>query len=244
MPNTYDLKSKVQRAIASLLVGQGAAGSTWQNTFAGEYSSGNRDLPNTSIECLEGVEEDFTGNYRFHGRIVFRDDATLQPNVASPQTPFLNARQRVDQIIGLLVQTEDATTMDYSRMLINLYGNALAVDASNGAISAATEMAEANSDMTDFSMLYWRVTDYGQAQKMGAEGGLYFEREIGFECVACNLGGFDSSEGMVFAQVSDGQLVPLVDDSGNVIASRFIDQVTGKLVYVRVVDGQFVLSSE
>jgi hypothetical protein len=189
MPNTYDLKSKVQRAIAATIIGQGAAGSTWQNTFAGEYSSNDRILPDTSVECLEGIEEDFTGNYRFHGRIVFRDDATVQPNAPTPQTPFLNARTRVDQIIGVLVQSEDKTTMDYSRRLINQYGNALAVDASNGAIQASVNQAVANSDMTDFSLLYWRIADYGQAEKLGTEGGLYFQREIGFECVACNLGG-------------------------------------------------------
>ena len=79
--------------------------------------------------------------------------------------------------------------MDYSRRLINQYGNALAVDASNGAIQASVNQAVANSDMTDFSLLYWRIADYGQAEKLGTEGGLYFQREIGFECVACNLGG-------------------------------------------------------
>ena len=54
------------------------------------------------------------------------------------------------------------------------------------------------------------------------------------------------SEGMLFpplpAFVDDGEMVPTVDNSGNVTSWPFIDQTTGLVVYVRVSDGAFTIS--
>ena len=55
------------------------------------------------------------------------------------------------------------------------------------------------------------------------------------------------TEGLNFplipAVISGGQMTPTVDDSGSVISWPFRDQVTGSIVYVRIVDGAFQFSN-
>lgn len=188
--NTYDLKSKIQRAIQALLIGTGV-GST-QDTFISEVSAATRALPNTSIDAGHGTEEDFTGNYRFHGRIIFHDAATQQPDQPDPQAPAAAAQARFNAVIGQLVQGSDgvipgtSTTMDVSRQLLNQYGNALAIDPSNGQNPVFAQAAADNADMADFSLLYWRISDYGTPEK-GNDDVSYYKREVWFECVANNL---------------------------------------------------------
>jgi hypothetical protein len=82
-PNSLDLQSKIPRAIRALIIstGVGNAGNTYA-AFAASMSI-NRGLPNTTIICDgEGMPDELgTGNFRFpEVRIIFRDNATPQPN--------------------------------------------------------------------------------------------------------------------------------------------------------------------
>lgn len=192
MGNTFDLKTKVQRALQAFLIGTGVGSPA--DTFASEVSTGEHKLPCTIIDAGHGVEEDFTGNYRFHGRIIFHDDATQQPNQPDPTAPMASAQARVNAILGQLTQSTDGftptsgTTMVAAMQLINQYANALAIDPSNGANQIWAQSAADNADMADFSMLYWRISDYGLPEKADADV-TYYKREIYFECLACNSGG-------------------------------------------------------
>ena len=184
MGDTFDLKTKVDRAVYALIVGMGVGNKN--NTYPGEATIGSRTLPNTTIDSGECFEEDLQpGNFRFPGgKISFRDDATLQPNESNPQAPFLLAQQRVTAIIGQLVLSDDQTTLDYTRRQLNYWGRLLATDASNETDATAAQTAANNQDMLDFTLLYWRITDYGVPKKI--EGVTFYEREVMFECVACN----------------------------------------------------------
>src|SRR5579872_2135561 len=188
MADTFDLKTKIERAIYALILNAGLG--TPDNVWPGMASRTDEDrtLPNTTIEAGEGREDVFMGNYRFErGTVCFYDRAANDPSSTNPQEAFLAASQRSTSIIYLLVQSDDQTTMDYSRRLLNAAGRALAVDLSNGANAAMKQAALNNADMTDFTLIYWRVVDYGVTREVKAEGGgLYFERELGFECLACN----------------------------------------------------------
>ena len=185
MANTFDLQSKLNRAIYALIIRTGIGDSA--NTFAGEVSSQPRTLPNTTIEAGEGNEESSMGNFRFHGVITFRDDAILQPNQANPQAPFIAAQTRSSAIIEQLVLSDGSPEMEVTRQNLNTYGRALAVDPSNGATLALAQDAAANADMVDFTALYWRITDYGTTRRAGGEKeGVFFEREVAFESLCCN----------------------------------------------------------
>jgi len=185
MANTFDLESKLNRAIYALIVFTGVGDA--KSIFAGEVSSQERTLPNTTIISGEGNEEFDLGNYRFHGKISFRDDGVLQPNMANPEQPFLNARNRVSAIIEQLSLSDGSAEMEVTRQNLNAYGRMLAVDPTNGADAGSAQNASNNSDMTDFTVLYWRVTDYGTSRQASVDtGGLFYEREVFFEALACN----------------------------------------------------------
>jgi len=184
MGDTFDLKTKVQRAVAALIIGQGVG--TVLNTYPGEATIGGRTLPNTTIDAGECFEEDLQpGNFRFPGgRINFRDDGKIQPDDPNPQGPFLRAQQRVSAIIEQLVLSDDGTTLDYTRRQLNTFGRAMAVDPTIGADANAAQTAANNLDMADLTFLYWRITDYGEPKKN--EGVTFYERDVMFECVVCN----------------------------------------------------------
>ena len=182
MADSYDLKTKIPRAIMALIVGTGTG--TVDNVYPGEATQTvtNRILPNTTIECDDGFEEDLQpGNFRFTGKITFRDDGTTQPNDTA-NAPFLRAQQRVSAIITQLVLSDDQTTKDYTRRQLNTFGRALATSQNPGN-PVADQWAAISQDMVDFTLLYWNITDYGSPKKTE---GTFFERVIEYECVACN----------------------------------------------------------
>ena len=144
--NTFDLESKLNRAICALIVQSGTGRNG--NTFAGYVSSEFRTLPNTTVTSGEGNEEDFIGNFKFFGKIVFEDPGTLQPGMANPQQPFLDAQTRTSTIISQLVQSDGSPEMEASRVLITNAGRSLALDPSNGANPTIAALAETNADMT------------------------------------------------------------------------------------------------
>jgi hypothetical protein len=183
MADSFDLKTKVERAVFALIVGTGTGNSN--NTFPGEATSQDRALPNTTIDAGEGIEADLQpGNFTFHtGKIIFHDDAVIQPGNPNPNGPFLAAQNRVSAIITQLVQSDDLTTQDYTRRQLNTFGRALAV-AVDPNDPKSVQLAANNQDMPDFTLLYWRVTDYGTPKK--EENVTFYERVVLFECAACN----------------------------------------------------------
>ena len=184
MANTFDLESKLNRAIYALIVGTGVG--TPVNTFAGDVSSQPRTIPSTTIRAGEGHEESSLGNFRFCGQIMFRDEGINQPQTGNPNAAFMQAQQRVSAIISELVQSDGSPEMEVSRQLITSYGRALAVDKTNGAEQAAAQSAAANADMVDFTMIYWRVVDYGTTRQSKELDSVFYEREIIFEALCCN----------------------------------------------------------
>ncbi len=185
MGDTFDLKSKIPRAIGALIVGTGVG--TVKNVFPGEASQTqtNRALPNTTILCDDGYEDEWQpGNFHFSGKITFHDDGTTQPNETNPNGPFLRAQQRVSAIITQLVLSDDGSTKDYTRRQLNYWGRLLATDPTNGADAVAAQAAANNQDMLDLTFIFWNTTDYGSSKK--TENVTFIEREITFECVACN----------------------------------------------------------
>lgn len=239
--NTYDLKTKVERAIAQMIVTNGAG--TWLNTFPGEATGDTgHELPNTVIDAGIGDEDDFTGNYRFFGKIIFTDMALNQPTVNDTLESFSAAQQRVSTIIGLFVQTDDQTTMDYSRKLINGAANSMAFDFSNGQDPVQEEFAEDNSDMTDFALTFWRIIGYGRpVKKESVDGGLYYERVVEFECQAANSQVGDVAQyTQIPVQVSNGGLqVTLAGTSA--VQWPFLDSGTDEIVWFGIVNGEIVI---
>jgi hypothetical protein len=188
MANTFDLKTKIERAIFALLTTTGVtqAAQTFPGTAANMTI--DRPLPCTTIDAGEGLNEDFQpGNYRFvKGKIILQDVATQQPADPNYQSAFVAARKRADAVIGTLVQSDDDTTMDYTRRLLNTVGRQMAIDASGGADPVQKLAASNNCDMADFTLLYWILQDYGDPKLENGGDVSYFERELLFECVACN----------------------------------------------------------
>ena len=187
MGDTFDLQTKIPRAIAALIIGTNVG--TVNNTYPGEATATvtNRTLPNQTITCGDGFEEDLQpGNFRFTGTINFRDDGTTQPNETNlPNGPFIRAQQRVSPIITQLVLSDDGTTKDYTRRQLNAWGRKMAATVANGGTASSDQDAANNADMADFTFIYWNITDYGTPKKTES-GGTFVERDITFECVACN----------------------------------------------------------
>lgn len=182
--NTFDLESKLNRAIYATIISTGAGKPG--NTFAGYVDSENRPIPNTTIISGEGEEEYGLGNYRFFGKIIFRDSATLQPEMSNPRQPFLDAQNRTSSIISQLVQSDGSSEMEVSRSLINSAGRAMAIDPTNGANQIFSDLALVNADMVDFTIIYWRIIAYGSVKSTKSTGNTNYERETLFEALCCN----------------------------------------------------------
>lgn len=230
MADSFDLPTKINRAIYALIVGTGVG--LPENTFAGDATSSNRKLPNTSIMAGEGFDEG-QGNYRFPAcKIIFRDKETVQPNDPNPNSAFLAAQTRVSAIIEQLALSDDGTTMDYTRRQIEAYGRQMAVDVSGGTNPVMAQSMANNLDMENFSLIYYAITDYGSAKKVE---GLYFEREVFFECLACNSDLDD-------IQVPDSPIVSMGGQNVPVLMNntvlRIFDPLLGKFRLIQSVGGE------
>jgi len=176
-----DLQSKLARAIRAVLIDQNAV--TLENCYP-EPANDVRALPNTTIQCEDGVEFEGPGNWKFpSARLVFRDRAVAQANESEAQ-PRIDANARLTAIKNALMRSTDGTTYDFIRSELCRLGNAMAVDASNGADPVQVQFAVDNADMADFTCLFWMPGLVSAPTK--AADGTYWEREMAFEAVACD----------------------------------------------------------
>lgn len=177
-PNS-DLQSKINRAIRAVLIDRGAVNE--DNCFA-DPESADRILPNSTISTGEGNPFDGPGNWQFPEILInIRDEATVQPNMAS-EDPRLAANVRATAIWNALNRSDDETTLYFTASEITRLGRALAVAMDSS--PAAVAFAAANADMAEFTCLWWEAAAQGPAKKH--EDGTFWSRDFVFSCVACN----------------------------------------------------------
>jgi hypothetical protein len=88
--------------------------------------------------------------------------------------------------VNALMLSEDGHTLDYTARRLTTLGRALAVDESAGADEAMALRAAQNADMADFTVLWWEAAGQGAADLAGNNSGTYWQRDLQFNCVACN----------------------------------------------------------
>ena len=180
-----DLQSKINRAIRAWLINQGAVAAA--NCITAP-SSAKRPLPLTDIDADRikqgATPADGPGNWHFANvSIILEDSAVVLPG-DDPDSQRVLANDHFTAVWSALNQSDDGTTIFYTGYQITLAGQALAVDASNGADPVQAQSAADNSDMVDFTILaLWQGLE-GTAAK--SADGTFWSREIGFSCVACN----------------------------------------------------------
>ena len=180
-----DLASKLSRAIWAYLLTQGVI--TPADNHA-EPSQAENVLPVTRIEPGEGrdgVSEQFTPGYVTFENIelILHDKAAGQPD-----DPYfgkeLAAINRFSGIWNAMNLSTDGTTLDYTAGQITAAGQALAVDPSNGTNAQQAQVAAANADMTDFTMV--KLWAGGPITPAKAEDGTFWERGMRFSTICCN----------------------------------------------------------
>ena len=177
-----DLQSKINRAIRAVLISAGAG--TLNDTYAAPASD-DRQLPNTTIITGDGIPFSGPGNWHFpEVTVLLRDSAVVQPATDAANTPRISANSRMTAVINALTLSDNISSLYYTAQQITALGRALAVDPTNGSNPIAAQSALDNADMSDFTCLWWDVTSNGQPKK--SENGAYWERELGFSCIACN----------------------------------------------------------
>jgi hypothetical protein len=166
-----DLQSKINRAIRVYLIGQGAVSAS--NCFADPVSF-QRSLPLTHISTGEGTAiSDQPGNIHFPNVLIKMEDAAVvQPNMADPQTPRVNANTHWSAVATALKQSNDVYTLNYTAQQIT--AAARAWGASN----------PDDADLQQFTMLWWEPSMEGAPTR--SEDGTFWAREIGFGCIACD----------------------------------------------------------
>lgn len=179
-PNS-DLQSKINRAVRAVLIDQGAA--TTENCYAAPASD-ERTLPNTTVGTGDGIPFEGPGNWHFPDvRLNMRDNAIAQPG-QDASAPRKAANARWTKIYNALARSDDTHTLYFTATELTRLGRALAVDPSGGTDAAWVKFADDNADMADFTVLWWDVAAQGTASK--DVGGVFWERDLQFNCVACN----------------------------------------------------------
>ena len=178
-----DLQSKICRAVRALLIEDGA-GST-EDTIAAP-SSVLRELPITAVMTGDGQPFDGPGNWQHQVNLDLRDDAVNAPDEADTDTARIAANARCTKIVNALMLSEDGHTLDYTARRLTELGRALAVDESEGADEAMALRAAQNADMADFTVLWWEAAGQGAATISAGESSTYWQRDLQFNCVACN----------------------------------------------------------
>lgn len=182
-PNT-DLQSKINRAVRAVILSVGAG--TVNNTYAAPFGD-VRILPNTSISTGDGIPFDGPGNWHFPNVIVnLRDDGAIQPDATDPNQPRIDANLRLTGIYNALNRSNDTTTLYFTAGELTRLGRLLAVDQSGGTDPVQAQSAADNADMADFTVLWWEGGLVGTPTRHESDGHFFWERELGFGCVACN----------------------------------------------------------
>lgn len=165
-----DLQSKICRAVRALLIEEGA-GST-EDTIAAPNSE-QRGLPLTAITTGDGQPFDGPGNWQHQVNLELRDDAVNSPDESDPDTARVVANARCTRIVNALMLSEDGHTLDYTARRLTTLGRALASDADN-------------ADMADFTVLWWEAAGQGTASLTSGDSSMFWQRDLQFNCVACN----------------------------------------------------------
>lgn len=175
-----DLQSKINRAVRALLINSGA-GST-EDTFT-ELTSDTRALPNTTIATGQGEElVRYTGTWRFPDvTVTLRDRASVEPDEENPNTAWIEALARYNDIHNTLARVGDAGELGFMATELTEAGRALAESylTESGDIIAAD-----NADMASFTIFWWHLVNRS-SPRINAEG-TFYESEMQFECHACN----------------------------------------------------------
>ena len=231
MAFTFDLQSKIARAIEALLISTGVSTAKECNVFP---SSDKQTFPSTEIEVEEGIPEVLgSGVFRFPVvRLIFHDEGTVQPNQPDINRPYLDAQKRISANITVLMLSDDTTTLDYTARQLTAAGNALAMvpDVTN---PVQVQVAADNADMADFTILQWLEGTYGSPKRVETEGTTYWERIVTFECVACNA---MIGATQIPVTVTGGIVQPTVASTGSIVYTM-IDQGSGDSVDLNIVNG-------
>lgn len=181
-PNA-DLQSKICRAVKALLIAEGV-GSALDTIAAPSQEA--RSLPITTITTGDGSPFDGPGNWSHTVNLDLRDEAVTQPTEANPQSTRVSANERCTRIVNALTRSEDTHTLKYTADRLTTLGRALAVDETSGSNPIAAQRALDNADMADFTVLWWEAVGVGSANKVATDGGTFWQRDLQFNCVACN----------------------------------------------------------
>lgn len=167
-----DLQSKLNRAIRAVIIDQGAGSDA--DTFV-DFTSDNRELPNTTIDCGEASEHiPFTGNWRFpRVAIVLRDHAAIQPEEINTDAAWRAAMERYDKVRVALSRVGDSGEFDFMPGQLTTLGRALSVDD-----------PENHADMEDFTVFWWNIVTLA-APRLSPDGN-FFESGLQFDAIACN----------------------------------------------------------
>ena len=177
-----DLQSKICRAIKALLIAEGAGSE--EDTIAAP-SQAARPIPNTTILAGDGTPFSGPGNWQHPVTIDLRDTALTQPEETNPNRTRIDANNRCTRIVNALTRSDDTHTLYYTAQQLTAAGRAMATAVNSSA--EAIQFAEDNADMAEFTVLWWEAVGSGTAQTMnGGEAGMFFQRDIQFNCVACN----------------------------------------------------------
>ena len=147
-----------------------------------------RNLPLTEIGTGDGhCSLDCPGNFHFpEVRVVMEDEGVNQATAVNQNAARVAANQRMSAIYEALVLSTDGTTYDYTAQAITAAGQALAVDPSNGADAVQAQTAADNADMGDLQVIWWNPVTNGMMKENRSDKGVFWERELGFECIAAN----------------------------------------------------------
>ncbi len=232
MAFTFDLQSKIARAVRALILSTGVGTAKETNVFP---SSDVQTFPNTTIEVDEGIPEVLgTGVFRFPVvRLTFHDEGTVQPNQPDPMRPYLEAQKRISAVITVLMLSDDVTTLDYTARQLTAAGNALAM-VPDVTKPVQVQQAADNADMAEFTILQWLEGTYGSPKKFDNESVTYWERVVTFECVACNA---MIGATQIPVTVTDGIVQPTVASTGGSIAYKMVDQGSGDSVDLSIING-------
>lgn len=175
-----DLQSKICRAVRALLIEE-SAGST-ADTIASP-SAAARSLPLTAINAGDAKPFDGPGNWQMDISITLLDAAPVQPDEANDQASRISANERMTKVVDALMKSDDTHTTYYTAQRLTTLGRALAV--SDGSASG-DQRALDNADMAEFTVLWWEADGIGSAGRISGDKGTFWERELKFNCVACN----------------------------------------------------------
>jgi hypothetical protein len=175
---SLDLQSKITRAMKAVLKNAGVTG-----TIIAAPENIERTLPLTTITCDDGRQTlDQPGNWNFPDiQIFLKDDAVADPGIPDYAERRTAANSHFSSVCSALCLSDDGgQSYDYMARLLTAAGQALAT-------TGTAEQQADNADMAAFTVLFWNPTVSGSGKISTSDKGTFWERVVGFECIACNV---------------------------------------------------------